>query len=65
MELKMLDWIQQMRTPVLDRMMCAVTKLGNAGALWIVLAVVLLLIPKKKKNRNHHGGSVNRRCHFM
>ena len=49
MELKILDGIQALRTPVGDTIMCFFTKLGNAGALWIALAVVLLAIPKTRK----------------
>ena len=32
-----------------DAVMCFITKLGNAGMIWIVLAVILLLIPKTRK----------------
>ena len=50
-ELKILDWIQNIRTPAGDAVMCFITKLGNAGMIWIVLAVILLLIPKTRKPR--------------
>lgn len=46
-ELKILDWIQGMRTPVGDAVMCFITRLGDGGVIWIVLAVILLLIPEK------------------
>ena len=49
MELQILDWIQTIHTPVGDRIMCGLTRLGDAGILWIVLAVILLLIPKTRK----------------
>lgn len=49
MELKILDAIQALRTPVGDTIMCFFTKLGNAGMLWIALAVVLLAFPKTRK----------------
>lgn len=49
-ELMTLDWIQNIRTPVGDAVMCFITKLGNAGMIWIVLAVILLLIPKTRKS---------------
>lgn len=49
MELKLLDLIQNMHTPVLDHVMCFVTSLGNAGILWILLTVILLLLPKTRK----------------
>lgn len=46
-ELKILDWIQGMRTPAGDTVMCFITRLGDAGGIWILLAVILLLIPGK------------------
>lgn len=49
MEFKILDMIQEIRTPILDSLMCMITKLGDAGAIWIILAVILLLIPKTRK----------------
>ncbi len=50
MEISILDLIQKLRTPLGDRVMCMITKLGNAGAIWIVLALVLLLIPKTRRS---------------
>lgn len=49
MEFRILDMIQKIRTPLLDSLMCMITKLGDAGAVWIFLAVILLLIPKTRK----------------
>ncbi len=49
MELQILNFIQELRTPVFDRIMCIITGLGDNGLLWIALAVVLLLIPKTRK----------------
>ena len=49
-EIKILDWIQGLRTPIGDNVMCFVTKLGNAGILWIVLAIILLLFPKTRRS---------------
>lgn len=49
MEFKILDMIQEIRTPILDSLMRMITKLGDAGAIWIILAVILLLIPKTRK----------------
>lgn len=49
MEIQILDWLQGMHTPLLDRVMCTVTSLGNAGMIWIVVAVVLLIIPKTRR----------------
>jgi membrane-associated phospholipid phosphatase len=49
MEASILLWIQNVvRNPVLDPIMIFFTKLGNAGAFWIVLSIILL-IPKKTR----------------
>lgn len=48
-ELHILDMIQKMRTPLLDSFMSNITKLGNAGIIWILLTVILLAIPKTRK----------------
>lgn len=45
-----LDWIQlHLRCGFLDTVMPLITKLGDAGILWIVLTILLLLIPKTRK----------------
>lgn len=48
-EIQILDWIQNLRSPVGDVLMSCITSLGNAGAAWILLAVVLLMLPKTRK----------------
>lgn len=48
-EFRILDFLQEIRTPVGDAVMCFVTKLGDAGMIWIVLAAILLVIPKTRK----------------
>lgn len=48
-ELNILDFIQKIRTPLGDVLMCTITKLGNVGILWILLTLTLLLIPKMRK----------------
>lgn len=48
-ELSILDWFQTLHTPALDKVMISITKLGNAGILWIILTIVFLLIPKMRK----------------
>lgn len=48
-EFQILDFIQSIRTPVLDMVMWFITKLGDSGAVWIFLAVILLLKPQKRK----------------
>lgn len=49
MEIQILDWIQNLRTPVGDAIMSVITSLGNAGIIWILLAVLLLIVPKTRK----------------
>lgn len=49
-EFKILDLIQELRTPAGDAAMCFITGLGNGGTIWILAAVVLLLIPKTRKS---------------
>lgn len=48
-EFKILDLLQNIRTPVGDTVMCFITRLGDAGMVWILLAVILLVIPKTRK----------------
>ena len=49
-EFQFLDFIQQnLRTPAGDAFMVAVTTLGNAGAVWILLGILLLLRKKHRK----------------
>ena len=40
MELKILDWLQTIRTPIGDALMCFITSLGNVGAIWIIDAAL-------------------------
>lgn len=48
-EIQILDWIQNLRTPVCDAIMSVITSLGNAGIIWILLMIILLIIPKTRK----------------
>ena len=48
-ELRILDFIQSLRTPFGDAVMPLVSKLGNTGMIWIILALVLLIIPRTRK----------------
>ena len=49
-EFAILNGIQaNLRNPVLDMLMPAITALGNGGLIWIALAGVLLLTPKHRK----------------
>lgn len=47
-ELRMLDALQSIRTPLGDMIMSQITALGNGGILWIILACVLLAFPKTR-----------------
>lgn len=49
MELRFLDFLQTIHTPLFDKILAFITSLGNAGIIWIVLAVVLLILPKTRK----------------
>ena len=40
-EFKILDFIQTLHTPVLDKIMVGVTKLGDVGIIWIILTAIL------------------------
>lgn len=56
-EIEVLDALQNIHTPWLDKLMVAITSLGNAGILWIVLAAVMLIISKDEEGRAVHGPS--------
>ena len=47
-EFAILDWLQTIHSEVLDRIMIFITTLGNAGAVWIALAIALIIIPKTR-----------------
>lgn len=49
-EFRILDWIQSIRTPMGDVLMPFISRLGNAGFIWILLSVILLFIPKTRKS---------------
>lgn len=49
-EFKILDWIQNMRTPIGDVIMPVISRIGDAGLVWMLLAAGLLLMPKKRKS---------------
>lgn len=50
MEQQLLNWIQStLRTGWLDGVMAFVSTLGDAGAVWIALALVLLCLPKTRR----------------
>ncbi len=50
LDLSILDWIQaNLQCSFLDTTMPVVTALGNAGMIWIIMAVILLIIPKTRR----------------
>ena len=49
MEFEILYAINNLHNPVLDKIMIAITSLGNAGLIWIAIAVFLLFIRKTRK----------------
>ena len=49
MEIHILDMIQNFRTPIGDVVVPLITRLGDAGIIWIILTVLLLIIPKTRK----------------
>ena len=48
-EFSILYWFQGLHNPVLDKFEVAVSSLGNAGILWIVLALLMVILCKDKK----------------
>ena len=49
MEIHILNMIQNLRTPIGDVVVPLITRLGDAGIIWIILMVLLLIIPKTRK----------------
>lgn len=49
-EISILDWIQSLRSPIGDMAIPLITKLGDGGAIWILLAVILLVNSGKRKS---------------
>lgn len=48
-EFSILDFLQTIHTPLLDKIMILFTHLGDQGFIWVCLTLVLLLIPKTRK----------------
>ena len=48
-ELEILNQLQKLHTPVVDKIMVFITNLGSAGIIWIILTVVCLIIPRTRK----------------
>ncbi|MBQ8606285.1 MAG: phosphatase PAP2 family protein [Clostridia bacterium] len=49
MDFKILDFLQSIRTPILDSVFSFITRLGDAGIIWIVLILILLCFKKTRK----------------
>lgn len=49
MEFEILYAINNMHNPILDKIMVAITTLGDAGIFWIILGLVLICIKKTRK----------------
>lgn len=49
MEFEILYAINNLHNPILDKIMITITSLGNAGLVWIGLAVFLIFIKKTRK----------------
>lgn len=49
-EIQILNAIQNLRTDFWDSFWVFITKLGDKGLIWILLAAVLLLIPRTRKS---------------
>lgn len=47
-EFQILDYLQTIHTPLLDKIMVGASTLGNTGILWIALTLILLIIPKTR-----------------
>ena len=47
MELEILHWFESLHNPILDAIMYAITSLGNAGAIWIIMALVFVTVLRK------------------
>lgn len=65
MEIEILSMLQKIRTPLLDIFMSNITKLGNAGIVWIFINDCVAAYSENKKKWIDSGSSLNRRPDFM
>lgn len=49
MEFAFLHWIQGLGSPVMDKIMTAITFLGNGGWFWIGVGLILFAVPKTRR----------------
>lgn len=52
-EFDILYAIQNIHNPILDKIMVTISSLGNAGILWVVIALILLISKKHRKTGIH------------
>lgn len=48
-EISILNYIQNYRSPIADTLMVLTTRLGDMGLIWLVISLVLFAIPKTRK----------------
>lgn len=48
-EFNFLDFLQTLRSPVLDELMIGITSLGDGARFWIGLCIILLIFPRTRK----------------
>ena len=48
-EMDLLYWFQSIHHPILDKIVVAITSLGNSGIFWILLTIVMLILCKDKR----------------
>lgn len=48
-EFDLLYWFQELHHPLLDKLVVAVTSLGNSGIFWILLTIAMLIFAREKK----------------
>ena len=48
-EMDLLQWFQTIHNPISDKIMAAITSLGDAGIIWIIITLLLFIFCKDKK----------------
>lgn len=48
-EFDVLYWFQGLHNPILDKIMVAITSLGNAGIFWIIVTALMFILCKDKR----------------
>ena len=52
---KILLYISKFRRPLLDKIMVCITRIGNTGAIWILISFALFISPNNKKRGKSEG----------